>query len=395
MKYIRKNPFEWLKNNLESSRILLLLGPRQVGKTTLLKQFKDYAESLGQKSHFFSLEDLSMRSLLNADPKNIFQIIGNLPNVMDAKILLCIDEIQYLDNPSNFLKYLYDMHNEQIKIVVTGSSAFYINQKFTDSLAGRKFIYEMMSLDFSEFLDFKDYKGSYPGSNNLNILEKDLLKSYYYEYLTYGGYPSVVLAKSSTERKEILKELVESYTKKDVLDYEVSSQENYLRILKLLALQVGGLLNVETVSNNLGIPKTTVKTYLDIMNRSYHISTMAPWYHNKKLELKKMPKVFFLDLGLKNYLAGNFDPYDSRIDKGQVLENVVYLRLLAKYGKEEIYFWRNTRKVEVDFVIPKENLAYEVKQSLNGLSKSDYSVFTEEYKDIDFEFIDLDGSLEL
>ena len=129
-------------------------------------------------------------------------------------------------------------------------------------------------------------------------MEKDLLKSYYYEYLTYGGYPSVVLAKSSTERKEILKELVESYTKKDVLDYEVSSQENYLRILKLLALQVGGLLNVETVSNNLGIPKTTVNTYLDIMNRSYHISTMAPWYHNKKLELKKMPKVFFLDLGL-------------------------------------------------------------------------------------------------
>lgn len=394
MKYIREKPFNWLKKNLDSGRILLLLGPRQVGKTTLLRQFKEYCEDQGRKSYFFSLEDLSLRALLDEDPKNIFQIIGSLAtteNKDSSKIVVCIDEIQYLKNPSNFLKYLYDMHGENIKIVVTGSSAFYINKKFSDSLAGRKHIYEMMSLDFQEFLTFRDItQKDSPDS----ILMYENLRPYYYEYLTYGGYPAVVLAKTIEEKKELLKELAYSYTKKDVLDYDVSSQDDYLKIMKVLAGQVGGLLNIDSLYNILDIPRTTVSRYINIMNRSYHIATVHPYFNNLKKELKKMPKVFFLDLGLRNFLMGNFGSYDARIDKGALLENAVFLALLSKYEKEEIYFWRTHTKQEVDFVIPNK-IAYEVKQSLDNIDKKKYLDFQKIYTSSPLTFVDFKESMEL
>jgi uncharacterized protein len=391
-KYVRTKAFNWLKDRLNSERILLLIGPRQVGKTTLLKQFAAQCEKDRLPSVFFTLEDVSLRTLLDADPKNLFQIIGNDVVGQGSKILVCIDEIQYLQNPSNFLKYIYDMHAETIKLVVTGSSAFYIDQKFSDSLAGRKYIYEMMSLSFSEFLDFKDIPLVHAP---VSLLNQKKLAPLYTEYLTYGGYPSVVLANTVQEKKEILKELANSYTKKDVLGYDVASQSDYLKVLKVLASQVGGLMNVDVLANITDIPRTTLTRYLEVMQKAFHIAIVTPWFNNQKKELKKMPKAFFLDMGLRNFLVNNFEPYDMRVDKGQLLENAVYLALRARVGGDAVQFWRTALGDEVDFVIPDEKKAYEVKQSLKNIENKKYDVFRREYSEIVFSFITRDSSMVL
>jgi hypothetical protein len=382
-----------LQKNLDSERILLLIGPRQVGKTTLVKQFAEHVQKSGSRSIFFTLEDLSLRELLDRDPKNLFQIIGaDVLKKGGAKVVVCIDEVQYLKNPSNFLKYMYDMHADRIKLVVTGSSAFYIDQKFSDSLAGRKHIYEMMSLSFPEFLDFRDVLQV---GAPISLVEQQKLQAYYTEYLTYGGYPGVVLAQTPAEKKELLKELANSYTKKDVLGYDVASQVEYLKVLKVLASQVGGLFNIDVLANTVDMPRTTVARYVHVMQKAFHVASISPWFNNQKKELKKMPKIFFLDVGLRNYFVNNFEPYDIRIDKGQVLENAVYLALREQVGADGVQFWRTALGDEVDFVLPDEKKAYEVKQSIKNVDNDRYAVFKKEYADIAFSFITRDTSMQL
>ena len=372
---------------IDSEEILLLIGARRVGKTTLLKQIKAELEDDKQNCFFLNLEDPEYLKLLNENPKNLLKIIRIAPG---RKSFVFIDEIQYLDNPSNFLKYFFDEYQERIKLIVSGSSAFYLDSKFNDSLAGRKKIFYIRTLSFKEFLLFKGFEElSLLDFQNLSLEEEDRVSKFFHEYIIWGAYPKVVLTSNLEEKKDILRELAYSYTKKDMLEAGVRDTVNFLYLFKILANQCGNLLNVNELANTLDISKTSVNNYLAILEKSFHISLVKPFYTNPKKEISKMPKVFFHDLGLRNFLLGDFEAYLTREDKGQVLENAVFKEYLNFYYVDDIKFWRNSEDQEVDFILDSKQ-AIEVKSSLKSFRESKYRNFIKSYPDIDFKLVSID-----
>lgn len=381
-----------LKQHCKEKEITLLLGARQVGKTTLLKQLE---VDLDGTVAFFSLEDKTYLNAFNEHPKNLFQFI-RLPE-KGEKIFVFIDEVQYLDDPSNFLKLLYDDYAPNIKLIVSGSSSFYIDKKFKDSLAGRKKIFHLPTMGFSEFLYFKEYKN---WSDNVHTgflpkLNTKELKALFSEYLIYGGYPKVVTTYPVKDKKDILKELATSYIKKDIKEASLHFPDIYLNILKVLATQTGGLLNMSSIGGSLKKEYNTIEQYLGVMEKSYHIGLISPFYHSAETELRKMKKAYFQDLGLRNFFAGNFDPVIIRDDRGVLLENYVY-RLFADYYDTDwdIKYWRTQKKQEVDFII-QEKKAFEVKFSENLFKPYKYKYFKNKYPNIPLELLTYENILEL
>ncbi len=383
-----------LEKHSKEKEITLLIGARQVGKTTLLKQLENKLSKEGNEIAFFSLEDKIYLNAFNEHPKNLFQFI-QLPEV-GKKTVVFIDEVQYLDDPSNFLKLLYDEYTPNIKFIVSGSSSFYIDRKFKDSLAGRKKIFHLPTLGLVEFLYFKGYKkwsedvhtGFLP---KLNIKELNALFS---EYLLFGGYPKVVTASSVNEKKDVLRELATSYIKKDIKEASLHFHDVYLNILKIIAAQTGGLLNIGSIGASLKKEYNTVLHYLYIMRKSYHIGLVSPFYQNAENELRKMKKAYFQDLGLRNFFTGNFHPVIIREDRGELLENYVYRLFADCYDMDwDIKYWRTQKKQEVDFII-QEKKAIEVKFSKKLFKMYKYKFFNNKYPDIQLKLLTYDNVLE-
>jgi len=375
---------------LETDEVLLFTGARQAGKTTILKQIQLELEKQKKVCHFLNLEDPEYLDILNKNPKNLFKIIPIDPA---KKNYIFIDEIQYLDNPSNFLKYLYDEHRDKIKLLCSGSSSFYIDKKFKDSMVGRKRIFNVRTLSFREFLRFKKEESlSVADFKKLTLSEKEKIALHYGEYIVFGGYPRVVLSPRE-EKKENLREIAYSYIKKDVYEASVRQEEIFFKLLKILAFQTGSLVNASELANTLGVSKTAIENYLYIMRKSFHISLISPFFGNTRKELTKMPKVYFCDLGLRNFFAGSFEPFLARKDKGALLENAVFRQLLENYDKDEIKFWRTISKHEVDFVAREEN-AYEVKVNPEKFKERAYKAFFDNYPDINFAVVSFDTKKE-
>ena len=277
----------------------ILIGPRQIGKSTMLRQMFEDLIKKGETAYFLNLDRKDILNDLNVNPENIFK---TCPILEDKKIIVFIDEIQYLDDATNFLKFLYDEYSHKIKIVATGSSAFYIDKQFKDSLVGRKKIFTMGTLDFEEFLHFK-------GRNDL-VSEIALLKSkkktksihdnilwaYMDEFMNYGGYPAVVLEDNIESKIDLLREIRDSYIKRDLLESGVTDQTKFYRMLMLLASQSGNLLNVNEIANTLRMTNATVENYLYVLQKCFHISLVKPFYNNLRKELTKMPKVYINDI---------------------------------------------------------------------------------------------------
>jgi len=393
---MKRFAFKEIKKHLNQKRITLLLGARQVGKTTLVRQLFEDLSKKGEFVFMLSLEDKDILRELNKNPKNIFQLI---PPLSDRRLYLLIDEIQYLSDPSNFLKYHFDHYQDKIKFVVTGSSSFYIDRKFKDSLAGRKRIFELPTLNLAEVFHFKGRDELIPllNSGNIPLVYKDEIRNIFYEYLIYGGYPEVVLEKNLIEKKLILKELWEAYAKKDAVEAFLSKPESYSHLLKLLAGRIGSLLNINSLASDIYLDNKTIEKYLWVMRKSFHIHYLLPFYKNIASELRKMPKLYFADLGLRNSLLNNFTPIGLREDKGELIENYVYLLLYNQFTQDNIRYWRTQKKQEVDFIVQNDIgtlSAYEVKYNRESFKESKYHFFRDSYPDIPLECIDVDLSLE-
>ncbi|MDD3098651.1 MAG: ATP-binding protein [Candidatus Pacebacteria bacterium] len=376
------------KDYLAKDDILLIIGPRQAGKTTVLHQIESFLKKRNDVCYFLNLEDPDYLSLLNKSPKNLFKIF---PIDIKKRTFLFVDEVQYLDNPSNFLKYLFDEYKGKIKIIASGSSAFYLDKKFKDSLAGRKIIFNLLTLSFREFLKFKEQNElSEANFKNLTLSEKDKIIPFYQEYLIYGGYPRVVLSPLEGKR-EILRDIAYSYIKKDIYESNIRNDEIFYKLFKILSDQIGSLINNSELANTLDVSRSAIDNYLYVMQKSFHIVLIKPFYKNIRKELTKMPKIYFIDLGLRNFFKNDFRFYQQREDKGELLENVVLRHLLEKYLEEQINFWRTTQQREVDFII-NNSLALEVKSQIKGVKVKNYKTFLENYPNIKLNFICLDCS---
>jgi uncharacterized protein len=390
---MKRKQYESIKNHLEQREFTIITGARQIGKTTILKQLQRELEQENQPAVFLNLDRKNILSDLNDSPENIFNYIAN-----DAanRTVILIDEIQYLQDPTNFVKLLYDEYADKIKIVATGSSAFYIDKNFKDSLAGRKKIFELKTLDFEEFLTFRDEPKLVHELLKLrekkvkNSIFETQLWTYLEEYLTYGGYPAVVLENNISNKKDRLYELRDSFLKRDILESGVNNEEKFYKMCILLAGQIGNLLNTNELAKTLQMSNPTVENYLYILQKCFHISLIKPYHNNLRKELTKMPKVFFNDIGLRNTMLENFGKFDLKIDKGEILENLIFRRLSEKYPINQLKFWRTTEGNEVDFVVDENqgtSQAFEVKFSETEIKTKKYAMFQQAYPEVEFRFL--------
>lgn len=383
--------FDKIYENINNNQILLLIWARQVWKTTLMKQIQEKVKN-NYKTYFLNLEDFEIKNYLNTHPNKLFEITWSKT---DEKQIIFIDEIQYLDNPTNFLKYIYDEYKNNIKLIVSGSSSFYIDQKFRDSLIWRKKIFNIYTLDFEEFLDFKnelELKEIYKNNDKIPLLYKSQFERLFLEYITYWWYPEIVKIKNNEEKIERLASFTQDYIKKDIYDSNIADIEKFLAILKTLASQTWELLNMNEIANTFDLSLPTVEKYIYIMQKSFHIAIIRPFYKNIKKELTKMPKIYFYDLGFRNSLLKNFDNINLRSDKWNFLENIYFRKFLFKYSLNNINFWRTQNKNEVDFII-NEKKAYEIKFNQKLIKPSKYELFRKNYPDFNLEFLTFDDIL--
>ncbi len=389
---IQRKKHSVIAEHLSKKEFTILIGARQIGKSTLLKQLFEDLSQKGEAVYFLNLDRKEILDELNESPENLFKIC---PLQEGKKIIVFIDEIQYLDDATTFIKLLFDEYSDRLKIVATGSSAFYIDKQFNDSLVGRKKIFQMGTLDFEEFLLFK-------GRNDLveevlklkskkkkKSIQENVLWGYMDEFVNYGGYPAVVLENDIAQKIELLKDIRDSFIKRDILESGVTDETKFYRMLMLLASQSGNLLNVNEISNTLRITNATVENYLYVLQKYFHITLVKPFYNNLRKELTKMPKVYINDLGLRNVLINYFSPLEQRADKGMVLENLSFRLLTERFDQDQIKYWRTADGNEVDFVVETSYLkgfALEIKFSEQEVKPSKYNKFVQNYPDFPLEF---------
>jgi uncharacterized protein len=400
--YIQRKIHQRIGNHLSRKEYTIVTGPRQCGKTSLIKALYKELQNDNKQVAYITFEDQDILSAINVHPEEVFSYVIR-PNTQlngvaheNERVYLFIDEIQYAADPSNFLKYLFDTYGENLKIIATGSSAFYIDDKFKDSLAGRKRVYELQTLSFDEYLQFSGYdhlllelekirfQADFISTANRELMDQ------LNDYLIFGGYPEVVLEKNSDERILLLKELKNAFLKKDIDEAGISYHDKFYMLLTLLAGQTGNLVNRNELANTVGIDNKTIDNYLYVLQNSFHIELVKPFYSSLRKELTKMPKVYFKDTGMRNSALNRFYGFQNREDQGQLLENFIYKRLTNLYDKDNIKFWRTTDKKEIDFIVStsfNEGMAYEVKMNCRNINSISKKRFTESYPDYRFQAV--------
>lgn len=344
-----------LKAELAQPEILVLTGPRQVGKTTTLQWLLDQIESTNKL--YFDLENLIDRQLFETHNYNsVIQEITKRGLSLDQPLYLAIDEIQLYPNLPSLVKYLYDHYS--IKFLLTGSSSFYIKNRFSQSMAGRKLIFELFPLSFQEFLDFKDFTYRLPSTLDLkqtfDSATYHRLKSFYDEYLEFGGLPKVVLTSDTSRKRQLLEEIYSSYINLDVQNLaDFKSTADLRNVVQLLAARVGNRLNVTQIANVTGLTRVTVDNYLEFLEATYLIRTIPAVSNSTDIRVKLPKKVYFIDTGIANINAD--------LSLGSKFENTVRHQL-SFYG--DLSYFAN-RDWEIDFILKQldQSVALEVKET--------------------------------
>ena len=369
--YKRKITEEIIKY-LPSKEIIVIYGSRQVGKTSLLKYLiEDYIK---KNVFYFDLELQNLLDLCNQGAESVFKYLIQKGADEKNKIFLIIDEIQYMDNPTKFLKIMHD-HFPDVKLIVSGSSTFEIKKKFKESLVGRTINFELYPLSFEEFLTFKE-KNYRLNKENIKQVNEELVKLAE-EHILFGGYPQIVLEKSEEKKKAYLAQIINTYIRKDIRDIgNIRDISAFNKLTELIASQSGQLLNVLEISNTLGINRETVMGYLDLLENTFIIRRITPFHKNLRSEISKNPKVFFLDTGMMHLLWLKEFP---KVILGSSFETFVFLELIK--SEQRVNFWRTTNKQEIDFIIKnKELYAVEVKLSFQNTDNRSLKSFSEIYK---------------
>jgi len=350
---------EQILKEINKKEILIITGPRRIGKTTLLQSIR---KKITKKSYYFDFTDPATEALWYSFSKEkIVSILEEL-NLLSSAVIF-FDEIQYLKNAGLLLKLFYD-YLPQIKVLATGSSSFLFLQNIGDSLAGRKKVISLHPLSLEEITNIRP-KNFWQFKENFS--QKEKLTQILEKILVYGAYPEIFLLKSAQEKKEKLKEIVDSYLFKDLLMIEgVKKPRTIVDLAQLLAYQISSLVNPNELAQTLGIARETVLNYIDLLEKFFIIFRTFPFQKNMRQVIKKKFKVYFYDLGIRNALIGDFSPIEKRADKGFLLENALVLGLKRRIDYERkffnLYFWQDYDGREVDILLKNQNLyGFEVK----------------------------------
>ncbi|MCB0587563.1 MAG: ATP-binding protein [Phaeodactylibacter sp.] len=393
MQFKKRQLLSQIEGHLSDKRHTIITGARQVGKTSILRMLYKQLLEEEKKAFFLSFEDIRILQSANEHPDRVFHHVALEPKPImegeaESRLYLLIDEVQYAKDPTNFLKYLYDKYESNVKVIATGSSAFYIDRKFKDSLAGRKRIFNLLPLSFSEYLLFKERENLQVEVDNLRKRTeyqspfREELERLLFEYLLFGGYPAVVLENDPREKQFLLDELKNAYVKRDMLESGVAREGKFYLLLQLLADQVGNLTNKNELATTLQLDAKTVDNYLYILEKCYHVFMVRPFFRNLRKELTKMPKVYFNDLGLRNAFLNRFGEIPLRADKGQLLENYYFCQFRHTYKMDQIKYWRTADKQEIDFILEESfdtGKALEIKWNKGNFKPKKYRKFTEAY----------------
>ncbi|RLD12152.1 MAG: AAA family ATPase [Chlamydiae bacterium] len=368
--YVHQKQLNNVHKLLQKGKVIVIYGPRRCGKTTLLKAFlKTYT----QKTLMVSGEDINVQNYLSSQSIEKLKIF-----IGDAKLLV-IDEAQKINNIGLNLKLIVD-HIENISIIATGSSAFDLAKNIGEPLTGRKITLKL-----------------YPFSQiELNSIENRVqIDSLLESRLIYGSYPEIVLAKDNNFRQRYLKELIESYLYKDILELDgIRYSGKIIKLLQLLAFQIGKEVSFNELGTQLGMSKNTVNRYLGLLEKTFVIQKLNGFSRNLRKEITKNPRFYFIDTGIRNALINNFNSLDMRNDIGELWENYIIMERLKKQEYFSLYtnnyFWRTYNKNEVDLVEEYEGKlhGYEIKWKQKkskppALWKLTYP--TAEYKEINSE----------
>ena len=320
-----------IKDKFFKGKIIIIVGARQTGKTTLsLEVTKEFREG----ARILNGDNPTDRDLLNDRDFNFLKnIIG------EAKVVL-IDEGQKVETIGQTLKLLVDNFKTDKQIIVTGSSAFNLLDKTQEPLTGRKIVFNLYPLALSEI---------YPPGGAIDFLkEKEIL-------LIYGNYPEVVSMSSFIEKQEALTEITSSYLYKDILEFQkIKSPDLLTKLLKALALQIGSEVSYTELANICGTDKRTVEKYIDILEKNYILFRLPPYARNKRKIISKLKKIYFWDVGIRNAVINNFNLLSSRDDAGGLWENYVVAERLKyqSYNRiiSENFFWKTYDGAEIDLI---------------------------------------------
>jgi len=393
-KAIKRDIFDEIIKYINTDNIIVLHGARQVGKSHIMFYLENYLKNQKLQTYFFDLEDARLVDVLNGGMEEMLQFLQNEGFNLEEmknngeKMYVFIDEIQYLENPSPLMKLLVD-HYKYIQLIVSGSSSFDIKSKFSDSLVGRTVEFEIYSLSFPEFLRFKNF--NYVTKSRLDTYHLEKMKELYKEYVFFGGYPKIILENSIEKKEKYLGQIIDTYIKKDIRDLtRIKDLKKFNNMLKVLATQSGQLLNVSKLAATCSLAQQTVEKYLFILENTYIIKLVTPYSSSAKVEITKMPKVFFYDTGIVQMLwLRNF----PRNFVGNIFETSIFAELVKKYGKERVSYWRNRNQNEIDFIlqINEKPLPIEVKMNFGNFRILSINYFLERYKIKEYKVVGLEG----
>jgi uncharacterized protein len=343
-----------LEERFYKGKILMILGARQVGKTTLARAT---IRKMAKEKEILEIngDDPSQRALLeNKDRDFLVQLLGE-------KKVLFIDEAQKVSTIGQSLKLMIDVLGKEKQIIVTGSSSINLLDKTSEPLTGRKRVSMLYPISLQELI----------AATSEHHIQQQLE-----QLLIYGSYPSVLNTKDFQQKIEVLQEIVSGYLYRDILEFQdIKNPQLLQKLLKALALQIGGLVSYTELSSLLGIDKNTVEKYIDLLEKSFVIKRIGPLTTKKRREVSKLPKIYFYDLGIRNAVINNFNVLEDRNDTGQMWENMVIMERIKhlSYTRQftNNYFWRTYDGSEVDWVEERDGklLGYEIKWNTKKKAK--------------------------
>lgn len=383
---IKRDLLYEIKPFLERKEYLAIIGPRQAGKTTFLEIIKEclLREGTVEESHISLVTFEDRRLLGEFENEPVAFVRSFMPGQDDKTVYLMLDEFQYVEEGGQKLKLIYDTV-KNLKIIITGSSSLEIRAQVGAYMVGRVLTFYLPPFNFDEILrarndrlgkiyhtgheiiyDWLFENKKHELSSAKDSFSQEML-SFYNDYCIWGGYPAVVLSGNDVEKYKVLGDIFNNYMLKDIKGLlELSTERSLLLLSQFIAAQIGAIVVYRNLGTAAHLDFRNLKKHLNILKETFVSEEVAPFFKNRHKELTKNPKMYFLDMGFRNFIMENMNNLDKRPDSGAVVENTVFIRLAQMcVNGEKINFWRTKAGAEVDFIahIKGEIIPIEVKFS--------------------------------